>query len=212
MALTPVPVTTYHVFVASPGDVADERQAVRQDFAAYNRSFAEPRGFRFEVVDWENSSVAGAGRPQELITKQTLERYRSSLALVVGIMAQRFGSPSGTHESGTEEEFEWALTNVRLGFPELKWFFRDVPELKLDPQNAAEGLVQWQRVQAFRKRVEAEKSVFPRSYATSDQFRAVLDQDLGRWLNAAERPWFTSGAAAVAVATEWPTGELAALA
>src|SRR5262245_399545 len=103
MPLTSVSVRTYHVFIASPGDVNDERQAVRHYFAEYNRTFAESRGFRFEVVDWENYSDAGAGRPQELITSQILERYRSSLALVVGIMAQRFGSPSGTHESGTEE-------------------------------------------------------------------------------------------------------------
>lgn len=61
------------------------------------------------------------GRPQELITQQTLERYRESLALVVGIIAQRFGSSSGTHESGTEEEFEWAVKNqAKSGFPEVK--------------------------------------------------------------------------------------------
>lgn len=49
------------------------------------------------------------GRPQELITRQTLEKYRESLALVVGIMGQRFGSPTGMAESGTEEEFNWAM-------------------------------------------------------------------------------------------------------
>jgi tetratricopeptide (TPR) repeat protein len=211
MPLTAVSVRTYHVFVASPGDVNDERQAVREYFSTFNRSFAEPRGFRFEVVDWENYSVAGAGRPQELITRQVLDRYRSSLALVVGIMAQRFGSPSGTHESGTEEEFEWALANVRTGFPELKWFFRDVRELRLDPKNPAEGLAQWQRVQAFRERVETEKTVFARSYAASDEFKSVLDQDLGRWLNAAERPWYAAGGATAPVPAEWPADTLDAL-
>jgi tetratricopeptide (TPR) repeat protein len=211
MALVYVPTRTYHVFVASPGDVSAERQAVRDYFADYNRSIAEPRGFRFEVLDWENYSVAGAGRPQELITRQVLERYRSSLALVIGILAQRFGSPSGTHESGTEEEFEWALANVRSGFPELTWFFRDVLELKLDPGNPAEGLAQWQRVQAFRARVEAEKKVFVRPYPSSEQFRAALDKNLDLWLSAAERPWFAEKVI-VAVPAEWPAETLAALA
>src|SRR5262245_66317710 len=112
-------VKLYHVFVASPGDVNEEREAVRAFFISYNVSYAEPRGLRFNVVDWENYSSAGVGRPQELITQQTLRRYQDSLVLVIGIMAQRFGSPSGTHESGTEEEFEWAVeSNLKFGFPE----------------------------------------------------------------------------------------------
>jgi Domain of unknown function (DUF4062) len=114
----------YHVFLASPGDVDDERKKVRTFFEAYNLNYAAPRGLRFEIVDWENYSSAGVGRPQQLITEQTLERYRESLALVVGIMAQRFGSNSGTHESGTEEEFEWAIkikSHAKSGFPEVKW-------------------------------------------------------------------------------------------
>ncbi|MCG8364177.1 MAG: hypothetical protein MJA27_12715 [Pseudanabaenales cyanobacterium] len=33
---------------------------------------------QLEVVDWENYSIIGVGRPQELITQQTLEKYRGS--------------------------------------------------------------------------------------------------------------------------------------
>ena len=69
-------VDTYNVFVASPGDVGNERLKVRQFFDRYNRNYAEPRGLRFEIIDWENYSSAGVGRPQELITEQTLERYK----------------------------------------------------------------------------------------------------------------------------------------
>ena len=109
MTLTPRKTHTYHVFLASPGDVSAERQAVRRFFDNYNRHTAHIWNARFEVVDWENYSTIGVGRPQELITKQTLERFRDSLALVIGVMAQRFGSPTGKAESGTEEEFEWAM-------------------------------------------------------------------------------------------------------
>ena len=85
------------MFLASPGDVDTERHAVRDFFTEYNRK-AERRGVRFQVVDWENYSTIGVGRPQELITKQTLERYRNSLALVIGLMAQRFGTRRGEAE------------------------------------------------------------------------------------------------------------------
>src|SRR5262245_26972620 len=101
MSLTPRLLKQYHVFLASPGDVNVEREHVRRFFDDYNRSTAHLWNVQFRVIDWENYATVGVGRPQELITKQTLEKYTGSLALIVGIMAQRFGSPSGKAESGT---------------------------------------------------------------------------------------------------------------
>jgi len=111
-----------------------ERGAVREFFQEYNRTTADNWSTRFEVIDWENYSSAGVGRPQELITKDTLERFRSSLALVIGLMGQRFGSPTGTSDSGTEEKSDWALNSHRARtWPEIKWFFRDVEQLIVSP-------------------------------------------------------------------------------
>jgi len=115
MALKPRLIEEYHVFLASPSDMDPERQAVRRFFDEYNRHTASSHGIRFIVIDYENYATAGIGQPQELITGQTLEKYRDSLALVVGLMGQRFGSPTGTHESGTKEEFEWALNSYPNG-------------------------------------------------------------------------------------------------
>ena len=95
----------YHVFLASPGDMKPERNHVREFFRQFNVTTAHEWDIQFDVVDWENYATAGVGRPQELITQATLERYRGSLALVVGLMGGRFGTPSGEAESGTEEEF-----------------------------------------------------------------------------------------------------------
>jgi hypothetical protein len=86
MAIQPQYVAEYHIFLASPGDMNPERQEVRRFFEDYNMTTAFPRGVRFVVVDWENYATAGVGRPQELITSQTLGRYRHSLALVIGLM------------------------------------------------------------------------------------------------------------------------------
>jgi hypothetical protein len=181
----------FHVFLASPGDVEEERKAVRDFFQTYNVTVAEPRQLRFEVLDWENYSSAGVGRPQELITRQTLEKYRDSLALMIGIMACRFGSPSGVRESGTEEEFEWALeSHLAFGFPEVKWFFRNV-----DPSTLAAPVdaTQWQRVRAFREKLKQEKSLYSRSYKALSDFHELLHRDVARWLNSTERPWHRPG-------------------
>lgn len=157
MELTPETASVYYVFLASPGDMADERNAVRRFFEEYNRTTARHYAARFEVIDWENYSSAGVGRPQELITEATLERYRSSLALVVGLMGQRFGEATGVADSGTEEEFNWALGSFqKTGFPEIKWFFRRVDQFKApsDPNQIQKALLQWQKVIAFRERLK----------------------------------------------------------
>lgn len=52
---------------------------VRAYFDDLNRTTSAMYGARFQVIDWENYSTAGAGRPQKLITEQTLERFRDSL-------------------------------------------------------------------------------------------------------------------------------------
>src|SRR6185437_4848749 len=151
-------VNEYHVFIASPGDVETERASVRAYFDHLNRTAAQARGVRFQVVDWENFATAGVGRPQELITQQTLERFRTSLVLVIVIMAQRFGTPSGTNESGTEEEVRWALSrNAESGFPEVKFFFRAIDQFTApaDLSKVLEAADQWRRVCEFRSEIKA---------------------------------------------------------
>jgi hypothetical protein len=194
MSVLPESLKLYHVFLASPGDVNEERQLVRQFFDKYNRHTARLWSARFEVVDWENYSTIGVGRPQELITQQTLQQFRHSLALVIGVMAQRFGSPTGKAESGTEEEFAWAMqSNQASGFPEIKWFFRRVDKFVAppDPAAIATALGQWNRVCAFRERLQAQ-NVFFAEYTDLDGFRDLFQNDLSLWLADHARPWVTA--------------------
>ena len=200
MSLSPETLKQYHVFLASPGDVSVERQHVRQFFERYNRQAAQLWNVRFEVVDWENYTTVGVGRPQELITKQTLEKYRDSLALVIGIMGQWFGSPTGEAESGTEEEFNWAMeTSQELGFPEIKWFFRraDKLEMPTDPTKAREAIGQWEKVLTFKRRMQdLDNPVFYAEYPSPAGFRDRFENDLNSWLADPVRPWLAERAPA----------------
>ena len=191
MILTPPEIKQYHVFLASPSDVNEERQLVRQFFERCNRTFAQLWGVRFEVVDWENYANFGLGHPQDLITKQTLERFKDSLILVIGIMAQRFGSPTGTAESGTEQEFRWALAHYQQhGFPEIKWFFERIErfDAPAEPSAIAEALEQWKKVHAFREELKAIPMYFA-EYLETSTFKETFENDLNRWLTQLDRPW-----------------------
>ncbi len=188
----------YYVFVASPGDVATEREQVRAYFDNLNRTTAVAWRARFQVIDWENFSTTGVGRPQELITQQTLARYRESLALVIVLMAQRFGTPSGDMESGTEEEARWALSShAESGFPEVKFFFREVTQFvgPADPTKLREAFDQWDRVLKFRNEIQAAQSAYVKTYP-ADEFEPVLRKDLDLWFTSEDRPWATNTPAA----------------
>jgi formylglycine-generating enzyme required for sulfatase activity len=194
MKLEPKYEEVYHVFLASPGDVGSERQDVRRFFNEFNISIAQRWQVRFEVVDWENYASVGVGRPQELINEVTLERYKGSLALVIGIMDKRFGLPTGRAESGTEEEFNWAVkSNRESGFPEIKWFFRERTTVELsanDNEKAMNEWGQWQKVCAFRQQMQDLKDpIFYGVYPSPEGFLDVLRKDLNIWLADPNRPW-----------------------
>jgi hypothetical protein len=193
VVLAPDEIKQYHIFLASPNDVDDERRCVRNFFEEYNIHTAPLWNVRFEVLDWEHHSSLGVGRPQQLITQQTLEKYRKSLALVIGIMGQRFGSPSGKAESGTEEEFNWALSSYKdTGFPEIKWFFRKVDKFEgpSDPEELAVAVNQWNKVSSFRKQMQdLNNPVFYGEYPNREGFADVFARDLKRWLADPARPW-----------------------
>lgn len=174
-------IDVFHVFLSSPGDMEYEREAVRQFFHSLNQAIAGPFNLRFEVIDWENCTTIGYQNTQELITEQTLKRFRKSLTLVIGLMGQRFGTRTGHFESGTQAEFEWAVAHRRkYGYPEIKWFFRLVDEIIIPAQNdrdIREAVNQWKKVKRFRRDYAGYYKEFPDSASFPD----VLRDDLYRW-------------------------------
>ncbi len=191
--LRPVAIEEYHVFLASPLELRAEREIVRQFFQSYNRLHASPRGCRFEVVDYENYATRGIGRAQDLITADTLEQYKDSLALVIGLMGQRCGVGSDGHTSGTEEEFAWAMDqNRQTGWPEIKWFFWNGEKLPVstDPAAIDDDVEQWKRVCSFRERLSTgEPQVSYATFEDTAHLGRVLEQDLARWLQNERHPW-----------------------
>ena len=92
----------YKCFVASPGDTVKEREACEEVFNKINTTLGEQLNFRIESKKWENDVYPSFGDDgQAVINDQILNDYR----LFIGIMWNRFGSPTKREDSGTEEEF-----------------------------------------------------------------------------------------------------------
>src|SRR4051794_31938327 len=89
------------VFVASPGDVADERQMLADCIAHWNIQNSPSAQIVFLPVAWEELLVPElGGRPQALINSRLLQ----DADLLIGMFWTRLGTPTGVEVSGTVEE------------------------------------------------------------------------------------------------------------
>jgi len=161
------------VFLASPGDLQEERQRFPEIITEVNRIKANARGIQLEAVGWEDA-LPGVGRPQELINRD-LEKCD----LTVMLLWKRWGSPTGKYTSGFEEEYELARSlNETRGRPVMWLYFRDPPDDMLtDPGE------QLKKVLDFRDRIEKERKFFYRPYESVDKWARSLREHLCRWLD-----------------------------
>jgi tetratricopeptide (TPR) repeat protein len=157
------------VFVASPGDVAAEREHVKAVADELNRGIAAHAGFVLEVVRWETHARPDMGRAEQLILDQ-IGQYD----LFVGIMWRRFGTPTGVAGSGTEEEFDHALRAWRQsGQPRLLCYFSRAPS---EPPETVDEAMQLLKVTQFRSQVENQGLAW--RYRSDAEFKDLLREHL----------------------------------
>jgi hypothetical protein len=108
--------TVIPVMIASPGDVAEERQLIREIIHDWNDVNAEVSNVMLAGIGWETHSSPELGaRPQELINKRILK----NCDLLIGVFWTRLGTPTGKSSSGTVEEIE---EHVAAGKPAMIYF------------------------------------------------------------------------------------------
>ena len=115
------------VFVASPDDVAEERNALGKLLADINDvlTYLVPeKRLTLELVRYETHSYPDIGAPQEVINREIPVSYD----IFVGIMWKRVGTPTATAPSGTIEEFNRACERRKQGaLPRIMFYFCDQP-------------------------------------------------------------------------------------
>jgi hypothetical protein len=108
------------IIIASPNDVKEERQIVRDIIGEWNAVHARDRSVVLLPLAWEtHSSPELSGRPQQLIN----DRLLAHADILVGIFWTRVGTPTGKAVSGSIEEIE---EHHRSGKP-VMLYFSDVP-------------------------------------------------------------------------------------
>ncbi len=159
------------VFIASPGDVQNERDAACQVVHQWNAVHSLKKSILIEPVRVETHSHAvQGGHPQDLINGQLLDRCD----LLVAILWSRLGTPTNTDPSGTVQEIrEFA---AKKGAERVLLFFCD-----RDFSSNAD-LDQVQAVRDFKNSVKQECLYIPYTAVNdfAEQFRHQLDMALNR--------------------------------
>jgi len=155
----------FRILIASPSDVADERDKAVQVIQAWNDQHAAERQVVLLPLRWETHSAPEYGRrPQETINRQVVDHAD----LLVGIFWSRLGSPTGVADSGTVEEIE---RSAKAGKPVMLYFSKN----KEDPDKL--DLEQLVKLRDFKKKT------FPNALVESfadpvdflEKFRRQLD-------------------------------------
>jgi hypothetical protein len=159
---------TYRLFVASPGDVRAEREALERVVAQVNDTHGDALSYRLDLLRWETDAVPGAGRPQQVINDQI-----GAYDVFVGIMWKRFGTSTGVADSGTEEEYRIAYGAwERNPDMPLMFYFCQTPFM---PREVSE-LEQMRKVLEFRKELEGKALVW--NYDGPDAFEDEIFKHL----------------------------------
>ncbi len=118
--------TIITVFVASPSDVKDERNALESVISELNKTWSKNLNLRLDLVKWETDIYPSFGSyPQDVINTQINDDYDIFIAIFWG----KIGSPTPEYESGTLEEFDRAYKRHKENSEsiDLMIYFKDQP-------------------------------------------------------------------------------------
>jgi hypothetical protein len=163
------------VFLASPGDLSEERVTAKEVVDDFNNSWADVFGYHVELVGWEDT-VSVFGRPQA-----TINRDLARCGYFIGVLWKKWGTPpdvSGQYTSGFEEEFTISVTSrKKTGRPEISLLFKDVPNDQL--QDPGDEL---RKVIAFRDKIIDEKQILFETFSDLRVFEKRLRRCIERFV------------------------------
>jgi len=154
------------VMIASPGDVAAERQVIRNVIQEWNYTHSEDKNLVLMPVGWEShASPAMGDRPQSIINKQVL----TECDLLIAVFWTKLGTPTGKAASGTVEEIE---EHLKAKKPAMI-YFSAVP-VRLDSVDEE----QYKALRAFKEELR-QRGLYA-EYESIEEFREKLSRQLAQ--------------------------------
>lgn len=162
-----IKMSVFKVFLSSPNDVKDDRDAVEQMILDFSKKTEKDYGIKLVPLVWEKHVAHGPGRPQEKANKLV-----KKCQVYIGFLGKRFGSPTGLMESGTEEEFTKAFLKWEdQKCPDMRFFFKEV---QINPRT--DDMAQTQKVIDFEKRIRGQ--FLADRYISADDLKKKVEKEL----------------------------------
>lgn len=160
------------VFIASPGDLVEERNAFRKTIDGLNIGFGDGAGVEYVALGWEDT-LASTGRRNQSVINEDID----TCDVFILAMFRRWGQTAADakpYSSYTEEEFHRAFERwKKTQAPEIFVFFKHV-----DTASEADPGPQLREVIKFRKQLEETRQVLYRYFDSSDSFSKEVDTHL----------------------------------
>ena len=165
----PKKIDKYRILVASPNDVRDERESIKEVIDELNNTYGVRENVVIELVRWETHSAPAISNTsiQDIIDKDLGDDYD----LFVGILWKKFGTPTKKFDSGTEQEFRNAYSRfvANPSTVQILFYFKTLPPLSLSDIEPNE----LRKVNEF-KQILGEKSVLYWEYNTIEDLQKFL--------------------------------------
>lgn len=162
----------YKLFIASPGDVEEERQVIRDVCVDINRNpLVMDKEVSFLVQGWKDLGPV-PGRPQDTINKLVKVCH-----VFVCIFHKRFGTDAGKGEVATLEEFSLAYEKWReTRKPHIMFYFKQ-------PENiSVEEVEELSKVLKFKEEIENEHLLLFNQFDTLENFAKLFKSHLEKWI------------------------------
>ena len=163
--------------IASPGDVAAERDIVTHELYRWNNANGVSRALMLQPVKWETHGSPQMGaHPQKILNEHLL----LDADIVVGIFGTRIGTATPDYISGSVEEIKKHVAAGKLAM----LYFSRVP---VDPNSV--DPTQWAALQQFEE--ECKTGGLYSEFASHEELRAGFGQHLAIELNKPKYLWLT---------------------
>ena len=158
-------IVKYSVFISSPGDLSLERDLVTEICNQLTSDLGSIHGFALDPVRWETHTHSAVGERSQSVISSQIGDYD----IYLGIMGFNFGTPTGAYGSGTEEEFQDALSyksqDDRLS---IQFYFSSA---KVDLEKI--DLSEYKKVQSFRQEI-GSKGLYYRKFEDLTQLQVMV--------------------------------------
>ena len=172
------------VFISCPGDMSDERQVAEQAIKKFSELYCDDDIF-IEPIHFKQLPSEFGGNAQDIINA-ALPEYD----IYIGIMGARFGAPTKSYSSGTEEEFRIALQKKDENpAMHVAFYFKDVNK----PASAfsISEIAEFAKVLAFKERLQEENDGLYQTFSDHDnlanQINVVLKKAVKSYQNKEEQ-------------------------